>query len=52
MNLRNFNKNWLDPLFVLSCLIECRKERKRIEKEEKEYKLKLKQGCKKDRKEK
>lgn len=48
----NFNKNWLNPLLVLSCLIECRKERKRIEKEEKEYRLKLKQGFKKVRKEK
>ena len=50
MNFRNFNKNWLDPLFVLSCLIECRKERKRIEKEEKEYQLKKKQySSKKDK---
>ena len=38
-----FNKNWLNPLLVLSCLIECRKERKRIEKEKKEYQLKKKQ---------
>lgn len=47
-----FNKNWLNPLLVIRCFIEAHKEYRRHQKEEKEYRLKMKQGSKKDKKEK
>lgn len=43
----NFNKNWLNPFLVLSYLIEAHKEYSKRQKEEKEYRLKVKQGSKK-----
>ena len=45
----NFNKNWLNPFLVLSCLIEAHREYSKRQKEEKEYQLKMKQGSKKDK---
>lgn len=45
----NFNKNWLNPFLVLSCLIEAHREYSKRQKEEKEYQLKVKQGSKKDK---
>lgn len=36
MNFKSFNKNWLNPLLVVRCLIECRRERRRHEKDTRE----------------
>ena len=44
-----FNKNWLNPFFVINCLIQCRQERKRREKEIRDYELKKKQGSNKQK---
>lgn len=41
-----FNKNWLNLFRVIKCLIQCRQERKRQEKEIRDYELKKKQGSK------
>ena len=43
----SFNKNWLNPFLVLSCLIEAHREYSKRQKEEKEYQLKVKQASKK-----
>ena len=41
-----FNKNWLNPFCGINCLIQCRQERKKREKEIRDYELKKKQGSK------